>query len=303
MFLFANKKNYSRLNDKKLLSNFRSENWNNLNANDRGRILQEVENRNAVEQERSPCTVKPVLGKEHYGCYYPTRNTIEVNIENNIKNKDGSLKQNNSYQVLDTIYHEGEHAHQMNCVKNNIVPPQGLPKTTRDMCEVENSGDNYKGVISYSNCTCEIDSNNAAIKKVLESKELFKGDHKFNDYIEERNMHFENIKNKDIRQVRMQQNEAVYRAYSCGDIDLKKHDEILLNEVYKDQPAFEEAKQMSETLQKEKLENLQTLQQENVVSEKKYSHINEGNEQDAELKDEVTHEEYDIDEQQQIKRR
>ena len=313
MFLFANKKNYSKLSDKELLTNFRSENWAKLNSTDRIKVLQEVENRNAAEQGREPCLVKSVAGKEQYGCYYPTSNKIEVNVENSIKNKDGSITQNNSYQVLDTIYHEGEHAHQTNCVKNNIEPPQGLPKTTRDMCEIENSGNNYQGVISYSNCTCEIDSNNVAAKKVLESKELFKDDVEFNNYIDDRCEYFERVKNKDMSQVHMQQNEAVYRAYSRGDIDMKKHDDILLNEVYKDQPAFEEAKLMSERMNNEKMEYSKDIQNDNDVNAPCYSRSIEDTQQvepTVQSSYETTDQGSDYDdsidieeEEQQIKRR
>ena len=134
MFDFANKKQYASATDKELLTNFRSENWDKLNNNKRIAVLQEVENRNAASQGRTPCTVRSTDSKSEYGCYYPSSNRIEVNVNDYIKNANGERISNNSYQVLDTIYHEGEHAHQTNCVNNQIGPPRGLPQTTRDMC-------------------------------------------------------------------------------------------------------------------------------------------------------------------------
>lgn len=278
MFGFANKQRYSKLSDQELLTNFRSENWSKIKPNDRIAILQEVENRNAATQGRTPCSVSSVNSKNEYGYYTPSNNAIKVNVNDYVKGTNGPIK-NNSYQVLDTIYHEGEHAHQTNCVKNQIGPPQGLPQTTRDMCEVENSGNNYKGVISYNNCTCELDSNNAAVKKVMESKELFKDDPEYGEYMKDRERYFERAANRDMSQVHMQQSEAVYQAYQAGDIDLQKHDDILLNEVNKDQPAFEEAKEISETIKQERLQNEQNFSR-SVDDEELDNQLTEENEED-----------------------
>lgn len=295
MFSFANKKNYSKLSDKELLLNFRSENWNTLSNKDRVQVLQEVENRNATQQGRTPCTVVSKSGKEQYGCYYPSMDRIEVNVDNEIKNKDGSVTQNNSYQVLDTIYHEGEHAHQKNCVKNGIDPPQGLHKTTRDMCQVENTPGNYSGVIDYSNTTKELDSNNAAAKKVLESKGLFKDDPEFENYLEDREQYFERVNNKNMSRVRMQQNEAVYQSYSNGDIDLKQHDNMLLNEIPSEQPVFTEAKEVSEQIHQERIER--------AVSNEQKQNESESITETAEEQESIDDDSIDQEEENKIKRR
>lgn len=264
MFDFANKKQYANATDKELLTNFRSENWDKLNANKRLAVLQEVENRNAASQGRTPCTVKSTDSKNEYGCYYPSSNRIEVNVNDYIKNENGERISNNSYQVLDTIYHEGEHAHQTNCVNNQIGPPKGLPQTTRDMCEVENSGNNYKDVIEYDHCTCELDSNNVAATKVMESKDIFRGDKKYDEYLADREQYFKQASNLDMSTVRMQQNEAVYQAYKNGDISLEKHDDILLNEVRSEQPAFREAKNVYGEIKNERAANRETFERANV---------------------------------------
>lgn len=264
MFGFANKKQYADSTDKELLTNFRSENWDKLNNNKRIAVLQEVENRNAASQGRTPCTVKSTDSKSEYGCYYPSTNKIEVNVNDYIKGENGERISNNSYQVLDTIYHEGEHAHQTNCVNNQIGPPQGLPQTTRDMCQVENSGNNYKGVIEYDHCTCELDSNNVAATKVMESKELFHGDKKYDEYLADREEYFKQASNFDMNTVRMQQNEAVYQAYKNDDISLEKHDSMLLNEVRSEQPAFREAKNVYGEIKNERAENRENSERSNA---------------------------------------
>ena len=275
MFAFLTKKQYANYSDKELLSNFRSESWGKLSPDKRIALLQEVENRNAASQGRTPCVVKSTDSKDEYGCYYPKSNRIEVNVNDYIKNEYGERIENNSYQVLDTIYHEGEHAHQSNCIENQIAPPQGLHQTTRDMCEVENSGNNYKGVIEYDHCTCEVDSNNVAVKKVMEAKDLFQDDKNFDAYLADREDYFKQASNIDMSKVRMQQNEAVYQAYQNGDISLQKHDDILLNEVHSEQPAFSEAKELYEAIRNER-----SAYQENHQSEEtelsRVSSVNNG---------------------------
>lgn len=262
---FTSKKRYADYSNEELMSNFRSENWGKLSHSKRIAVLQEVENRNAASQGRKPCTVKPAESKNDYGCYYAHSNRIEVNVNDSIKDADGKRISNSSYQVLDTIYHEGEHAHQTNCVKNQIAPPQGLPETTRDLCKVEDSrgvypkfdknGNQVGGVMRYSYCTCELDSNNAAARKVLESGEQFRGDTKYDEYLADRERHFERVSNFDMSDVRSQQNDAVYKAYQNGDISQQKHDDMRLDKLNKEQPAFSEAKSLRDAIIAERTES------------------------------------------------
>ena len=262
---FTSKKRYSEYSNEELMSTFRSENWDKLSHSKRIKVLQEVENRNAASQGRKPCTVKSAGGKNDYGCYYAHSNRIEVNVNDSIKDADGKRISNSSYQVLDTIYHEGEHAHQTNCVKNQIGLPQGLPETTRDLCKVEDSrgvypkfdknGNQVGGVMRYSYCTCELDSNNAAARKVLESGEQFRGDAKYDEYLADRERHFERVSNFNMSEVRSQQNDAVYKAYQNGDISQQKHDDIRLDKLNKEQPAFSEAKSLRDAIKTERTES------------------------------------------------
>lgn len=258
MFSFSYRKLVRGYSDKELLTNFTSEKWANLSESKRLIVAQEVENRNAIEQGRTPCQLKSTKKEGYYGCYYPGNNDIEINVSDVIKNKNGESQANSSYTVLDTIYHEGQHSFQQHCIKHNIDAEHGISQTTKDMCAVENSGNNYDGIIDYKNCTCELDSNNVAARKVLESEEIFRNDPKFSDYLKDRREYFSNVANRNMAEVHMQQNEAIYQAYKNGDIDLQKHDEILLNEVNKSQPVFEEAKIMKTKIEEE---------QKNVVSQ------------------------------------
>ena len=261
---FTSKKRYSEYSNEELMSTFRSENWDKLSHSKRIKVLQEVENRNAASQGRKPCTVKSVNSKNDYGSYYAHSNRIEVNVNDSIKDADGKRISNSSYQVLDTIYHEGEHAHQTNCVKNQIGPPQGLPDTTRDLCKVEDSegvypefdenGKQIDGLMDYNHCTCEIDSNNVAARKVLASRGQFRGDIKFDEYLANREGYFENASNLNMSIVRMQQGASADLAYKNGDISQQKLDDIH-KLIHSDQPAFSEAKNLRDVIKAERIEN------------------------------------------------
>lgn len=266
LFAFAYRKKVQAYSDQELLSNFVSNKWNKLGEDQRLIVAQEVENRNAQKQGRAPCTVSSTTQTGLYGCYYPSKNEIEVNVSNTIKGQDGKKCENASYNVLDTIYHEGEHSYQQHCIRNDVAPSQGLPQTTKDMCMIENSGNNYDGVIEYDNCTCEIDSNNAATKEVMKSGEIFRNDPKYYDYLKDRETYFSGVENRNMSEVHMQQNEAVYQAYENGDINLKQHDEILLNEVNQPQPVFEEAREVNAKIREEQalvMSQQPSLQKEN----------------------------------------
>ena len=282
MFQFTYRKQLSQQSNEELLSNFRSENWSKLDENQRIAIAQEVENRNALSQNREPCKVQAMNNTSCYGSYSSQSNTIKVDVNDYVENQHGQkISSNSSYQVLDTIYHEGEHAHQDNCVKNSIEPPQGLPKETRDMCELENyrvtkeninsgnvrnaNGDrlnagefyNYDKTVKYENCTCEVDSNTAATKKVLENKELYRGDPEYDKYLADRQDAMEKYSATNMDEVRAEQSAAVNESFDRGDISQSKYEEIMTKEIYngKSQPAFDEAKTVNEEVRKERQEN------------------------------------------------
>ena len=273
---FTSKKRYADYSNEELMSTFRSENWDKLSHSKRIKVLQEVENRNAASQGRTACTVKPMNSNTNYGRYYPNCNLIEVNVNDFLKTKN-EKESNSSYQALDTIYHEGEHAHQINCVKNQMGPPQGLPEMTRDLCKVESSdgvypefdkdGRQIDGLMDYINCTSELDSNNAATKKILESREQFRGDTKYDEYLANRAEYFENISNVNMSYVRMQQGASVYRAYENGDISQEKLDNIS-EALHTEQPAFSEAKSLRDAIKAEQAESQKSALSADTVRER-----------------------------------
>ena len=80
------KKQLQSASNESLLSNFRSDAWIKIQDKDkRIALLQEIENRNAHEQGREPCTVEELNSmKTEYGVYSGSRRTISVNINDQL---------------------------------------------------------------------------------------------------------------------------------------------------------------------------------------------------------------------------
>ena len=275
MFSFFNK--FKNQSDEELLKNSRSENYAQIKSkSEKINLLQEVENRNAEAQGRPPCKVVPLDKKYELGCfgeYSEDKNTISVNMRDDI----------NPYEMLDTIYHEGEHAFQTHCVEcrraGKPMPEGALPKETLDMCEVESfyttkdnlhlgSGDmyldksapligqyyNYKATVDYRMCTSEIDSNTYAANKVMQNRELWKGDSAYVNYLESRidecSAFDKKINNGTMRYT---QENAVNESYARGDLSNQRRWDMIDNTVYTkgDQPAVKSFKETQTAIQDE----------------------------------------------------
>lgn len=275
MFSFFNK--FKNQSDEELLKNFRSENYAQIKSkSEKINLLQEVENRNAKEQGRPPCKVVPLDKKYELGCfgeYSEDKNTISVNMRDDI----------NPYEMLDTVYHEGEHAFQTHCVEcrraGKPMPEGALPKETLDMCEVESfyttkdnlhrgSGDmyldksspligqyyNYNATVDYRMCTSEIDSNTYAVGKVMQNRELWKGDPAYVNYLDSRikecSAFDEKINNGTMRYT---QENAVNESYARGDLSNQRRWDMIDNTVYTkgDQPAVKSFKETQTAIQDE----------------------------------------------------
>jgi len=217
------KTEYSKDTDEELLLRFKPENWPK-DANERIGIIQELENRKAKEQHRPACKIEEE--KRNLGSYYkgPRRAQLEYGegrdfkenrniIRINITDRGSGRNVNNSYEMLDSYFHESRHAQQAFC-------KQRLNTQTSMMCEVELPMEgtkyynyNYQSygahniaidlpnskVLDYNNhydmLTCEMDSNTYACNTLLELKELYKDDIKFAEYLDRRLSHFKDTNN------------------------------------------------------------------------------------------------------------
>jgi hypothetical protein len=241
MFNIFSKNEYAKSTDEELLMNFRSESWAAMDEKRQISVCQELENRNAKSQGRQPCKVSSSRDEGAFGCYYLKSNRIEVNLED-LNGK------NTSYNVLDTVYHEGRHAYQQHCLDKGV---KGLPKETLDMCDLENKPHVYSGQIRYEYCSSEIDSNNAAARKLTEHKALFYDDKAYESYINQSwdNMHRQNACRNELGR-REEQMKAIENTYKLGYISENQKNDLksTFGNASHKEPVIEDAKKVENEL-------------------------------------------------------
>lgn len=215
---------YSKLSEKELLSRFKSDSWAKLNQQEKIDTIQELENRYAVEQKRPVSKIEAEDNPYNYGSYAKSENTIRIRMEDS--------EANTSYEMLDSYYHESRHAQQYQAIESG----KGLDETTRNVCQTELRGNYVGGGKYYDMQTCEMDSNNYAADKMLSNKALFEGDEKYNEYLERRQEHFEEVnkschEDEDFRA--RQQINNVDKSLARGSITEKQANQIK-EQVYSD---------------------------------------------------------------------
>ncbi len=223
---------YSKVSTQDLLSKFKTENWSQLNSEQRLGVFQELENRYAKEQHRPAAKIEAEGNSSNLGSYSSSGNTIKIRVDD--------FPGNNSYEQLDSYFHESRHAQQAQAIKTG----KGLDETTKDMCQVEMAHTKEGHLYNYINTdpyydlqTCEMDSNNFATSKLLENKELFQDDASFDKYIMERQKHFEKVNKSNQERGDMRariQTSNIDRSLQKGDIS--KGQAIRLKEhIYSDE--------------------------------------------------------------------
>lgn len=248
---------FSGKSNDELLDQFRSDNWDNLQTQDRVALIQELENRNAAYQNREAATIVPISGEDYLGARDSRTNTIEIDVE-------GS-----PYETLDTYVHESNHAMQEFCVENQT----GYDPNTGNLIMVETLRDNEGHLINYENASprydmmCnELDSNNKAASVLLAQHERYESDPKYTEYINERLEHYNYVNSQLVEQseVRFEmQRTDVDKAYQLGTIDDETYSTLnsyIENGQYYDTPAYDSLK-VEEELQNE-MELLQSKQEE-----------------------------------------
>lgn len=224
---------YSKLSERELLLRFKSDSWTNLTQQEKIDTIQELENRYAVEQKRPVAKIEPEENPSNYGSYAKSSNTIRIRMDDS--------EFNTSYEMLDSYYHESRHAQQYQAIESG----KGLDETTRNICKTELHGNYVGGGKYYDMQTCEMDSNNYAADKMLSNKDLFDGDGRYDEYLERRQEHFENINNschKDADYRARQQMDNANRSLVHGTITDKQARQIK-EQVYsdKDDPVLTES--------------------------------------------------------------
>ena len=162
-------KDYSNYSNHQLFNQFKSIHWKNKTDDEKIAILQEIENREAEEHNRPPAKVIKCYS-DNLGGYSNRTNIIEVKLVNN------------QFEVLDSLFHESEHANQYRAPVNKVSFSENDRKLMKieDMTSVDGVKSHYKKYENqlYNLMTSEIDANNAAFEKVSSLKK---------EYINEKN--------------------------------------------------------------------------------------------------------------------
>lgn len=186
----SNQNDFLNYSDDELYNQFKSENWEKLtNDNDKLALLQEIENRDAKEMQRPPATViwEP-RDSERLGGWNCRGNIISIKIDDN------------QYEMLDSLKHEGEHAVQDYSPSSSSK----ISKEDKDLMNVENeisiNGKDihyrYYDDDLYDLMTSELDSNSKAFLFMSSQQDRFKSDEKFLEYVQGRKEHFEEVADK-----------------------------------------------------------------------------------------------------------
>lgn len=190
----AQKPNYTDLSEDALLDKFKTEQWNQLDEENRIALFQEMEDRNAKSDGREAAKVEALHSARSYGCYNDTNNTLSINVDKSIS----------SYETLDTYQHEMTHGEQT----RNLEANTGYDDHTASMMKAEctRDKDGYliayasggkklddNGVTEYDVQCNEMDSNQKAAEFLMSQKERYQGDPEYSDYIKSRLEHFESV--------------------------------------------------------------------------------------------------------------
>ena len=213
-------KDYSDYSNHQLFNQFKSIHWKNKTDDEKIAILQEIENREAEEHNRPPAKVVQIYSNKLGGYSYGT-NIIEVKLVNN------------QFEVLDSLFHESEHANQYRSPINEVSFSENDRKLMKieDMTSADGVKSHYKKYESqlYDLMTSEIDANNAAFEKVSSLKKEYINEKKFKEYLAGRKAYFNKVENESNLKSSMKKEallDTIYGAYVRNEISEKEYQNL-----------------------------------------------------------------------------
>ena len=164
---------YRNYSERQLFAQFRSENWNVKEPEDKIAILQEIENREA-ELHNRPAAKVVQCHSDKLGGYTGSTHVIEVTLTDN------------PFEDLDSLFHESEHANQVRASIDTV----DFTSDDKKLMQIENmtssdgkTGHYWKYDSLYAVMTSELDANNAAIEKLVSLCSDFIDDDNFQQYL------------------------------------------------------------------------------------------------------------------------
>ena len=213
-------KDYSDYSNHQLFNQFKSIHWKNKTDDEKIAILQEIENREAEEHNRPPAKVVQIYSNKLGGYSYGT-NIIEVKLVNN------------QFEVLDSLFHESEHANQYRAPINEVSFSENDRKLMKieDMTSSNGKDSHYVKYEDdlYDLMTSEIDANNAAFEKVSSLKKEYINEKKFKEYLAGRKAYFNKVENESNLKSSMKKEallDTIYGAYVRNEISEKEYQNL-----------------------------------------------------------------------------
>ena len=213
-------KDYSDYSNHQLFNQFKSIHWKNKTDDEKIAILQEIENREAEEHNRPPAKVVQIYSNKLGGYSYGT-NIIEVKLVNN------------QFEVLDSLFHESEHANQYRAPINEVSFSENDRKLMRieDMTSSDGKDSHYFKYDKdlYDLMTSEIDANNAAFEKVSSLKKEYINEKKFKEYLAGRKAYFNKVENDSNLKSSMKKDallDTIYSAFVRKEISEKEYQDL-----------------------------------------------------------------------------
>ena len=213
-------KDYSDYSNHQLFNQFKSIHWKNKTNDEKIAILQEIENREAEEHNRPPAKVVQ-CHSNNLGGYSNRTNIIEVKLVNN------------QFEVLDSLFHESEHANQYRAPINEVSFSENDRKLMKieDMTSADGVKSHYKKYESqlYDLMTSEIDANNAAFEKVSSLKKEYIDEKKYKEYLTGRKLYFNEVENQSNLKYSLKRDallDTIYGAYVRNEISEKEYQNL-----------------------------------------------------------------------------
>ena len=213
-------KDYSDYSNHQLFNQFKSIHWKNKTNDEKIAILQEIENREAEEHNRPPAKVVQ-CHSNNLGGYSNRTNIIEVKLVNN------------QFEVLDSLFHESEHANQYRAPINKVSFSENDRKLMKieDMTSADGVKSHYKKYESqlYDLMTSEIDANNAAFEKVSSLKKEYIDEKKYKEYLTGRKLYFNEVENQSNLKYSLKRDallDTIYGAYVRNEISEKEYQNL-----------------------------------------------------------------------------
>ena len=213
-------KDYSDYSNHQLFNQFKSIHWKNKTDDEKIAILQEIENREAEEHNRPPAKVVQIYSNKLGGYSYGT-NIIEVKLVNN------------QFEVLDSLFHESEHANQYRAPISEVSFSENDRKLMKieDMTSADGVKSHYKKYESqlYDLMTSEIDANNAAFEKVSSLKNEYIDEKNYKKYLNGRKLYFNKVENESNLKSSMKRDallDTIYSAYVRKELSEKEYQNL-----------------------------------------------------------------------------